>query len=274
MRKLITIIAILSLIIAVPASSAFAKSNHHNNNNTTINDSSTNASADAQADATATGGNSGANSSIGDINLNMPESKDLTTVQNNGHGYRGFNNPAEITYPGMPSYFGPSTRNSNVQPAKPMVMFKDTFTRAEIESYLNGTRVEHNRAGEEIADADKTADQSIKVILIAPDKDTVLQTALITTSAKNTDTESKDVLFAALLTGLDSGADLLLITSEGASTILKSFGWGIGLSYTRATLSADEATGGVGAGGLGISGGTAGYNSLPWIQAIGLRTVN
>jgi len=270
MRKLISIIAMFAILTLVPASGAFAFLDDNSVDN------STNASA-----------------SVDGVNLNSSPvqnsqqdltvivegdeaavQKDLTTVQNNGHGYRGFNNPAEITYPGMPSYFGPSTRNSNVQPAKPMVMFKDTFTRAEIESYLNGTRVEHNRAGEEIADADKTADQSIKVILIAPDKDTVLQTALITTSAKNTDTESKDVLFAALLTGLDSGADLLLITSEGASTILKSFGWGIGLSYTRATLSADEATGGVGAGGLGISGGTAGYNSLPWIQAIGLRTVN
>ena len=274
MRKLITIIAILSLIIAVPASSAFAKSNHHNNNNTTINDSSTNASADAQADATATGGNSGANSSIGDINLNMPESKDLTTVQNNGHGYRGFNNAAEIAYPGQATYFGPASRNHNVQSAKVMVMFKDTFTRSEVESYLKGTRVDHSRSGDEIANKDKTADQTIRVILVPPAKGTVVQTALITTSAKNKDTESKDALYSALMTGLDSGADLLLITSEGASTILKSFGWGIGLSYTRSTLSTDEATGGTGAGGMGISGSTAGYKSLPWLQSIGLKIVN
>jgi hypothetical protein len=198
--------------------------------------------------------------------INFPESRDVTTTNNRGHGYRGFNNPAEINYPGMPSYFGPNTKNPNVQPAKVMTLFQKDFTRSEIEAYLKGTSVDHNRSGVGYEKTDK-----ITVIFSPPDPSTVVQTALITTSAKNKDTESKDVLYSAILTGLDSGADLLLITAEGAGTILKSFGWGIGISYTRASINADETTGGVGAGGLGIAGAEAGYKSLPWIQAIGLK---
>jgi len=205
------------------------------------------------------------------INNNAAEQKDLITENINMRGVRGFASAADISHVGIPSYFGPATKNANVQPADTMLMFKDTFTRAEVESYLKGTRVDHNREGEDIDAKYKTANQTIKVIMTPPARGTVIQTALITTSAETKDTESKDVLYTALMTGLDSGADLLLITAEGASTVMKSFGWGIGMSYTRATLSADETTGGVSAGGLGISGGKAGYKSLPWIQAIGLK---
>lgn len=41
---------------------------------------------------------------------------------------------------------------------------------------------------------------------------------------------------------------------------------------SSATISTDEKSGGIGSGGLGISGGSAGYKSFPWIQAIALRT--
>lgn len=221
----------------------------------------------------------GQQQSIGDVNVNIDNSnggssdtRGAASENINMRGVRGFASAAEINHVGIPSYFGPATKNANVQPADTMLMFKDTFTRAEVESYLKGTSVDRSTNGEEesIFTWGKKGDpkQIIKVILTPPAKGTVIQTALITTKAKNGDTESKDVLYTALLRGLDTNSDLLLITAQGAGTIMKSFGWGIGASYTRATLSTDEATGGVSAGGLGISGGSAGYKSLPWIQSI------
>jgi len=192
-------------------------------------------------------------------------------------GVRGFAAPAEINHVAIPSYFGTATKNSNVQAAKAMTMYKDTFTRGEVERALKIVSIDRSTDGHEESTftwrKKKDPNQTIKVILTPPARGTVVQTALITTKAKNADTESKDVLYTALLRGLDTNADLLLITAEGAGTVMKSFGWGIGMSYTRSTLSADESTGGVSAGGLGISGGSAGYKSLPWIQAIGLKLV-
>jgi len=226
--------------------------------------------------------NSG-NSSIeeGAVNVNIDnsgnsDSRDLSSQTVNMRGVRGFATPVETNYPNAPSYSGPVRKDYNVQDVKTMTMYKDTFTRAEVVEALGVVSIDRNTTGEEESDSywgskKKDPNQIIKVIISAPARNMVFQTALITVRAKNADTESKDVLYAALLRGLDTGADLLLITDEGMGTIMKSFGWGIGMSYNRSTLSADETTGAVSSGGLGISGGKAGYKSLPWIQAIGLR---
>ena len=254
--------------------------NNHNVNRNTITNRNNNTNTNVQGQVQ--GQAQGQQQSIGDVNVNIDNSnggssdtRGAASENINMRGVRGFASAAEINHVGIPSYFGPATKNANVQPADTMLMFKDTFTRAEVESYLKGTSVDRSTNGEEesIFTWGKKGDpkQIIKVILTPPAKGTVIQTALITTKAKNGDTESKDVLYTALLRGLDTNSDLLLITAQGAGTIMKSFGWGIGASYTRATLSTDEATGGVSAGGLGISGGSAGYKSLPWIQSIGLR---
>ena len=209
------------------------------------------------------------------IDGNDAEQRDITTQNINVRGVRDFANPAVINHVVVPSYFGAATKNANVQSIDTMTMYKDTFTRAEVESALKIVHVDRNTNGEEDSTftwgKKKDPNQTIKVVLTPPAKGTVIQTALITTQAKNGKTESKDVLYTAILRGLDTDSDLLLITAEGAGTIMKSFGWGIGMSYTRATLSNDEQAAGVSAGGLGISGGNAGYKSLPWIQAIGLK---
>lgn len=220
------------------------------------------------ADSTST-----ADQNVDIYNDNRSYAPEKQTITNNGKGYRGFLIPAEMNYPGMPSYFGPAVRNHNVRPVSAIIPFKSTYTRTEVEQALEKTKVNRDRQGKDIPDGSKLADQTIKILLAIPDTSKVLQVALITTSAEDGETLSRDVLFAAMLAGLDAGADTLFVTAEGAGAMLKSFGWGIGLSYTRATLSADESGGGVGGGGMGISGGTAGYKSKPWIQAIGLKTI-
>jgi hypothetical protein len=67
------------------------------------------------------------------------------------------------------------------------------------------------------------------------------------------------------------GANVIHITAEGVDRELKAFGWGVGLSYTRASISDSEQSGGVAAGGTGISGGSAGYVDMPWFQVFALK---
>ena len=63
-----------------------------------------------------------------------------------------------------------------------------------------------------------------------------------------------------------------LLLSEGVNIKVRSFGWGLGLSYTAASVGGpDNNQSGVGTGGTGISGGSAGYDSLPWLQFHFLR---
>jgi hypothetical protein len=145
-------------------------------------------------------------------------------------------------------------------------MYKNVFTRIEIEEYLKtaGSTVPARKDGQKDND-------TITVLTKPVPRDQVTQKALITMKAKDTDTGSKVVLLRAALSAMNYGGDILLVTAEGASTELHSFGWGIGLAYTHSRISAGENEGGTGSGGFGISGGTAGYGSLTWVQGIALK---
>jgi len=233
MKKFIAIIAILSFV-------AFGSSV---------------ALAGSASDASST-----ANSQINNT-INFPQPLEKSTVDNNGHGYRGFNITPQMTYPGMPTYFGNATRNGNVQPVKAIIYFKDTFTRAELCKMLD----------QKMKDG-ANADDTITIVVVPPAKDQVLQKGLITMEATNTDTGSKVVLFKAALSALNFGGNIFFVTAEGAGTQLHSFGWGVGLAYTYSRISSGENAGSTGSGGMGVSGGTAGYGSLPWVQGIALHT--
>ena len=274
MKKIITIIAVLSLVfcfsgVAAASSSATANANANVSTNVTSNASvgDTSASGGSVGDTSASGG------SVGDININIPpgEQKDLTTIHNKGEGYRGFAPQAEISYPGMPSYFGPAVRNGNVRGVKSIIMYKDTFTRADVKDLLKGVDVDENRLVPQVKDKDKKDTDSVKVVLVPPArKDVLRQCAIINAEATKTGASSVNALAAAIDSALDAGADTLLITAEGAGCQLKSNGWGIGLAWTTAVINTAENTGNTGSGGMGITGGTAGYKSLPWVQGIAL----
>ncbi len=261
MKKLFIFISIVSLIVIAPLSGAFAGHGHHNHHN-----NGSSAYSESGSDATA--------SNVGTINVNgvsieAAEQKDITRTLNDGSGYRGFAPQAEITYPGMPSYFGPAVRNGNVRGVKSIIMYKDTFTRADVQDLLKGVRVDANSTVPKVDNEDDTA--TVKVVLIPPEKADVLrQCAVINAQATKEDASSVNALAAAISTALDVGADTLLITAEGAGCKLKSNGWGIGLAWTTSIINSAENTGSTGSGGMGITGGTAGYHSLPWIQGIAL----
>jgi len=246
MRKLIAIIAVLSVVFCF---SGVAMAGH--SANAEVND----------VEASVTNNNS----------IVFPESKDVTRNINDGKGFRSFAPQAEISYPGMPSYFGPAVRNGNVRGVKSIIMYKDTFTRADVAGLLKGVSVDENRLVPQVKDKDKKDTDSVKVVLVPPAKEDVLrQCAIINAQATKESASSVNALAAAIISALDAGADTLLITAEGAGCKLTSNGWGIGLAWTTAVINTAENTGNTGSGGMGITGGTAGYKSLPWIQGIAL----
>jgi len=209
----------------------------------------------------------------GDINITFPESRDLTTVNNKGHGYRGFAESGAVPIPGSPSYFGVATPGSSFQNVETIVIYKNVFTLDEIKGMAKssfGSKVIVTPLVDEPAETSDT----IQVIIGKDYKSKVAAARLlgyITVKATGDNTVSVEDLGDAMLAAQKIGANAVHVTAEGVERVMKAFGWGIGLSYTRATIADDETSGGVAAGGMGISGGSAKYLDRPWLQLFALK---
>ena len=193
-------------------------------------------------------------------------------------GYRGFVESANMPIPGTPGYFGTAIPGSSFQSIKTGLIYKDVFTVDELEKMSKdntingslGSKVIVTPLVDEVADEDKA--EFMKVVLKKPGEDLeVTLLGYITVRATSKDTVSMEVLAEAALAARDLGADVIHVTAEGANRQLKAFGWGIGLSYTRASISDSETSGGISGGGTGISGGSSGYVDLPWFQIFALK---
>jgi hypothetical protein len=248
-------VAILSLMLFTGNSFAFL------DDNSVDNSFSPNAEATASPVVNVTNG------------IVFPEPKDLTRTQIDAKGYRGFNTPTEMNYPGMPGYFGTATPGSSFQSCKTALIYKDTFTASELTLLAKdpfGSKVIVTPLVKEVADKDKA--EFMKMMLSKPGEDLKVEiVGYITVKATGKNTVSMEVLAEAALAARDLGANVIHITAEGVDRELKAFGWGVGLSYTRASISDSEQSGGVAAGGTGISGGSAGYVDMPWFQVFALK---
>jgi hypothetical protein len=256
MKKLVVLgVAILSLMLFTGNSFAFLDDNSVDN--------STNANANAISDNTGNFSNS----------VTFPETKDVTTSRVDAKGYRGFNAPTEMNYPGMPAYFGNAVPGSSFQSCKTALIYKDTFTASELTLLAKdpfGSKVIVTPLVKEVADKDKA--EFMKMMLRKPGEDLKVEiVGYITVKATGKNTVSMEVLAEAALAARDLGANVIHITAEGVDRELKAFGWGVGLSYTRASISDTEQGGAVAAGGTGISGGSAGYVDMPWFQVFALK---
>jgi hypothetical protein len=171
----------------------------------------------------------------------------------------------------MPGYFGPSTPNHNVQPAKVVTMFGTTLTRANLEKMTRSVGVVLNAKRFGKTTYKRKGTDTITIIFAKP-AGKVKMVGNITAYATSKIATTAECLAEAALAAMNIGADTLFVTAEGFSKELSSFGWGIGLAWTRATISEDQRSGGVGSGGFGISGGSAGYKDKPWLQTFALVT--
>jgi hypothetical protein len=183
-----------------------------------------------------------------------------------------------MNYPGMPSYFGPATNQPNYMKADTMLMFKRTFTRKQVEALLstnNGLKrlkLRTNIFTGDIPKDERLADDSIVVHTKKPEGN-YAPVGFITVYAKTPERDSVDVMFNSLMKALNTlECEEVLIVGEGAMNVLKSWGAGIGLSYTHTFIrdanDSGNASGGSGTGGTGISWGEAGYRAKPWMQFI------
>lgn len=263
--------AVVSILVAVMFMFAVPSFAGHHNTEVDNNITSGNASADASVnDVNAVAGNN--------LTINYPAQKDVTTTRIDAKGYRGFAESANIPIPGTPGYFGTAIPGSSFQSIKTGLMYKDVFSVDELEKMAKdatisgkwGSKVIITPLVDEVANEDKA--DFVKVLLTKPGE-TLEVTLLgyITVRATSKDTVSMEVLAEAALAARDLGADVIHVTAEGANRQLKAFGWGVGLSYTRASISDSETSGGISGGGTGISGGSSGYVDLPWFQIFALK---
>jgi hypothetical protein len=91
--------------------------------------------------------------------------------------------------------------------------------------------------------------------------------AIGTVKCESEDINSVELFMALALKARDCGASNVILIGEGVKIKLESFGWGIGFSYNYAGVTSDAyGTGQVGAGGTGVSGGSASYHKLPYLM--------
>ena len=207
-------------------------------------------------------------------------------IQNYGDSYSRTGMPIapQMTYPGMPSYFGPATNQPNYMTAGVITMFKKTYSRAEVEALLSSNHgFKHLNARvniftDTIPSKERMVDDKVTVLLRKPEGN-FAPVGYITIYANSSERDSVDVFFNALETALNTlEVEDVLVVGEGAMNVLKSWGAGIGLSYTQAFLkdgnNSGNASGGSGTGGTGISWGEAGYRAKPWMQLILLNNLD
>ena len=260
MRKMILIFAVLVMVFSLSGNASAFLDNVTNDNDT--NDIDT--------------------SSIDDIDNNPVTNVIIpcvaeTTVNNNGQGYRGFASPAETNFPGMPGFFGQTTKGPMFQDVGSMLEYKNTFTLDELNKMAKnnigmgflGTKVIVTPLVDKVDEIDRV--DTMAVVMVKPEK--AILKGYITVKATNDGKVSPEVMAEAMLAARKLGADAIHVTAEGVQRVMKAFGWGIGLAYTKATISNDETTGGVASGGTGIAGGEAGYNDRPWIQLFAIDII-
>jgi len=250
MKKLLMCVVLLLAMVTLVAAPASAF----------LDDNSTNADAEA-----------GATSSV---------------EQNYGDSYSrtGMPVPPQMTYPYLPSYFGPATNQPNYMTSGIITMFKKTFNRSEIEALLSSNqglsrmKARVNLFTGTIPKGERLADDSVIVRLTKPEGN-YAPVGYITIYSKSTERDSVDVFYTALEEAINTlECEEVLVVGEGAMNILTSWGAGIGFSYTQAFLkdgnSKGDASGGSGTGGTGISWGEAGYRAKPWLQIILLNNLD
>jgi len=234
-------------------------------------------SAVANAGASASGGaasitNDGMNQTSGDITITFPEQKDITTQRSVGEGFRDFPTPGSVVYPGTPSYFGHATPGSAFQSVKVILDYKDTFSVDELKMMAKhefGIKVLANPLVAAVPEEKQS--KNMAVFLGKPSRK-VQAVAFITVRATSERT-SAELLAKAMLEARKYGAEAIQVTAEGVERQIESFGWGIGLAYSYASINANEDRGGIGTGGTGVSGGHAGYKDKPWLRVVAVKFI-
>jgi len=177
--------------------------------------------------------------------------------------------PGGVQYGHMPGYFGDNNKPGHQFISLDKLMMYNTSWNIKA-SYPNisGLKLNYTPHTKKV---DK-ADQSKVVICTKKMFDTTKVKVQIlgvgTINSSDKDIISSDLLDKVLYNASLYGATHIQFLGEGTNTELQSSGWGIGLSYTKASDTS------VSTGGTGFSTGWAGYHNLPWQQFFFLKVID
>lgn len=227
----------------------------------------------AFADSSATASVSDVSATANNSNsISFPESKDLMTTDINAKGYRGFVTGPQMTYPGIPTYLNGPTDGASVTDLETFLAYGNTFDIATLNAMTDQGGLDFFGWGIKVttvAECPKAeAPAAVKALLKKQVKGVYKRVATITVKATDLNTTTEKLLAAAALEAASYGAPEIHVIDSGKMRVMAGSGWGIGLYYYAANLSAAETSGGMGGGGTGYSQGESGYQDKPWVKVI------
>jgi hypothetical protein len=215
---------------------------------------------------------------IGADNQAQGQGQSLNTVDNSVNiNERAFVNQGGVGYGHVINYYGKPLPTSQFRPVETLLEYGYVYNETALRSILKkGKKVLHElevvNGPSRVARAkpQKGEERYIKIIATTKKQEGHKVIGYCTSEAENRKTSMLEVMAAAALDALEEGADVLQIIAQGASRDTIASGWGIGLSYTSASIDSDS--GSVGSGGTGYSSAWAGMRDKPWIQANALKS--
>jgi hypothetical protein len=247
MKKIIAMLSIIALLGFSTPAMAF------------LDDNSGQTNADASADAVSS---TSQGQSIDDHSVNINE--------------RAFVNQGGVGFGHVINYYGKPLPTSQFRPVETLLVYGYVYNETALRSILKkGEDVLHElevvNGPSRVARAkpQKGEERYIKIIATTTKQEGHKVIGYCTSEADDRKTSMLEVMAAAALDALEEGADVLQITAQGASRDTIASGWGIGLSYTSASVNSNS--GSVGSGGTGYSSAWAGMRDKPWIQANALK---
>jgi len=235
MKKFTTLIAMMSIMLMLFAGNAFASS-------------AAGAKSDAQSGA---------------------EANNNQTFE---AGDRAFPIGQAINYAPLPGFFGDNNKPGHqFMSLKKILMYNTIWEIEKAAKMAKGAKgnVHNNLAP--LVDPVKQKDRPKTVICTMKAFDStkveIIELAYGTVNATNKKVISAHDFAEALLAAAEYGATHIQFLAEGTNTELSSFGWGFGFNHTEANSSS------LSTGGTGVSGGSAGYNNLPWQQFVLLKVI-
>lgn len=227
------------------------------------------ANANAQtANATVTDVSAGAQSIVV-----FPDPVTESTINSNGHGYRGlplgavslqsFPNAA----PYMLQHKEPGLQKWD---AKAILFWKDCWTEDEmVKANISAYFGSQNRFSPMVGKVN-AGPSTVKWVLEAK-KDDYNLVGFGSFRVTNNRVATPEQFAEASAIARQYGADHILLVADGTEVVLDSTTWSVMIGYSAAGLSSDEKTGQAGGGGIGWANTKAGYKDYPWIQFVALQ---
>ena len=176
--------------------------------------------------------------------------------------------PGGVQYGHMPGYFGENKPGHQFITLDKLMMYNTTWEIKAKYPNISGLKLNYTPHTKKVAKEDQSKVVICTKKMFDKTKFEIKILGVGTINSSNKDIISSDLLDKVLYNASLYGATHIQFLGEGTNVELQSSGWGIGLSYTKASDTS------VSTGGTGFSTGWAGYHNLPWQQFFFLKVVD